>query len=259
MTRIDLNSDIGEACDHLPVDSDDAVLEHVTSANIACGFHAGDPTTMQRTVAAALRHGVAIGAHPSLADRAGFGRRETDISPHDAYALVVYQVGALAALAHAAGARLAHVKPHGALYNMAARDPVLAAAIAQAVTDVDASLVLVGLAGSALPAAGARLGLRVAHEAFADRAYEADGRLSPRGETGAVIDDIERAVVQAVAIATRGEAVARSGETVRIRADTLCVHGDRADAGEFARRLRAGLFDAGVDVRAPRQAGATAG
>ncbi|HNR92925.1 MAG TPA: LamB/YcsF family protein, partial [Dokdonella sp.] len=164
--------------------------------------------------------------------------------------LVIYQIGALAAFAHAAGTRLSHVKPHGALYNMAARDAVLAEAIAQAIVEVDAGLILVGLASSELPTAGQRLGLRVAHEAFADRRYEADGRLSPRGEPGAVIDDIDTAVAQALAIAIRGEATARTGETLRIRADTLCVHGDRADAGEFARRLRRALEASGVEVRA---------
>lgn len=248
--RIDLNSDIGESVGNGSADSDEAVLDHVTSANIACGFHAGDPVTMRRTVEAAAARGVAIGAHPSLPDLQGFGRREMRITPAETQALVVYQIGALAAFAHAAGTRLTHVKPHGALYNMAARDAALAAAIAQAVADVDGGLILVGLAGSELPAAGQRLGLRVAHEAFADRRYEADGRLSPRGETGAVIDDIDTAIAQAIAIATRGEATARTGETLRITADTVCVHGDRPDAAEFACRLRSALETAGVEVRA---------
>ncbi|MBN8482296.1 MAG: LamB/YcsF family protein [Xanthomonadales bacterium] len=248
--RIDLNSDIGEAFGAWAMGADESVLDHVTSANVACGFHAGDPLVMQRTVAAAARRGVAIGAHPSLPDLQGFGRREMRITPAEAQALVVYQIGALAAFARAAGTRLTHVKPHGALYNMAARDAVLADAIARAVADLDASLVLVGLAGSELPAAGARLGLRVAHEAFADRRYEADGRLTPRSEPGAVNDDIDAAIAQAIAIATRREATTRAGETVRIVADTLCVHGDRPDAGEFAGRLRAALVVAGVEVRA---------
>ncbi len=247
--RIDLNSDIGESFGAWSMGSDEAVLDHVTSANVACGFHAGDPLVMQRTVAAAAARGVAIGAHPSLPDLQGFGRREMHVTPAEAHALVIYQVGALAAFAQAAGTRLVHVKPHGALYNMAARDARLADAIAHAVADFDRNLVLVGLAGSALPDAGRRLGLRVAGEAFADRRYEADGRLSPRDEPGAVIDAIDAAITQAVAIATRGEAIARSGETVRIVADTLCVHGDRTDAGAFARRLRAALTDAGVEVR----------
>ena len=248
--RIDLNSDIGESFGAWSMGADEAVLDHVSSANVACGFHAGDPRVMQHTVAAAVARGVAIGAHPSLPDLQGFGRREMRIPPAEVHALVIYQVGALAAFARAAGARLVHVKPHGALYNMAARDAMLADAIARAVADLDASLVLVGLAGSELPAAGARLGLRVAHEAFADRRYEADGRLTPRSEPGAVIDDIDAAIAQALAIATRGQAIARTGETVRIAADTLCVHGDRPDAGEFARRLRAALAEAGVEVRA---------
>lgn len=247
--RIDLNSDIGESFGAWHMGADDDVLEHVTSANIACGFHAGDPSTMQRTVALAQARGVAIGAHPSLPDLQGFGRREMRIDATDAYALVVYQVGALAAFARAAGSTLGHVKPHGALYTMAAREPALADAIAQAVRDVDARLVLVGLAASELTAAGERAGLRVAHEAFADRRYLADGRLVARSQAHALIEHIDDAVAQAITIATRGVAHAAGGVAVPIRADTLCVHGDRADAGLFARSLRRALCDAGVDVR----------
>lgn len=247
--RIDLNSDIGESFGAWRMGADEDVLDHVTSANIACGFHAGDPATMRRTVELAHARGVAIGAHPSLPDLQGFGRREMRIDADEAHALVIYQVGALAAFARAAGSALTHVKPHGALYTMAARDRGLAEAIARAVHDVDARLVLVGLAASELTAAGARAGLRVAHEAFADRRYLADGRLVARSQADAVIEDVEAAVAQAVSIATRGVVGTIDGSTRAIQADTICVHGDRAAAGEFARRLRSALLDAGVALR----------
>jgi len=247
MKTIDLNCDMGESFGAWTMGQDAEVLEFVSSANIACGFHAGDPLTMRRTVAAAAARGVAIGAHPSLPDLAGFGRREMRVSSHDAYALTLYQVGALDAMARAAGANLSHVKPHGALYNMAAKDRALAEAIAAAVRDFDAALILVGLAGSELPRAGEAAGLNVAHEAFADRRYEADASLMARGKAGAVIDDVDTAVAQAIAIATHGEADSPNGK-VRIRADTICVHGDRPDAALFARRLRHELEAAGIVI-----------
>ena len=250
MTRtIDLNCDMGESFGAWTMGQDAEVLAYVSSANIACGFHAGDPATMRRTVSAAVARDVAIGAHPSLPDLAGFGRREMRVSPDETYAMTLYQIGALAAIACAAGARLRHVKPHGALYNMAAKDRALADAIAHAVRDFDAALILVGLAGSELPRAGEAAGLAVAHEAFADRRYEMDGSLMARGKPGAVIDDVDSAVAQAISIATRGEATGPGG-AVRVRADTICVHGDRADAGHFARRLRESLEAAGVTIAA---------
>lgn len=244
-TTIDLNCDMGESFGAWTMGQDAAVLAHVTSANIACGFHAGDPATMRRTVELAAQANVAIGAHVSLPDLVGFGRREMRVSPADAHAMTLYQIGALAGFVRAAGARLRHVKPHGALYTMAARDTALADAIARAVRDADASLILVGLAGSELPRAGKRAGLAVAHEAFADRAYESDGSLATRGTAGAVIDDIEAALAQATSIARDGRVTARDGSTLALCADTLCVHGDRADAGLFAQRLRAALEQAG--------------
>jgi UPF0271 protein len=247
MNTIDLNCDMGESFGAWTMGQDAEVLEFVSSANIACGFHAGDPVTMRRTVATAAARGVAIGAHPSLPDLAGFGRREMRVSSDDAYALTLYQVGALDAMARAAGAHLSHVKPHGALYNMVAKDRALADAIAAAVRDFDAALILVGLAGSELPRAGEAAGLNVAHEAFADRRYEADASLMARSKAGAVIDDIDTAVAQAIAIATRGEADGPNGK-VRIRADTICVHGDRPDAALFARRLRHELEAAGIVI-----------
>ena len=252
MTRtIDLNSDIGESFGAWRMGDDAGVLAHVTSANIACGFHAGDPATMRRTVDLAVRHGVAIGAHVSLPDLAGFGRREMKIDAGEAYALTLYQIGALAAFARSAGQRLRHVKPHGALYNMAARDAALADAVAAATRDFDSTLILVGLAGSELVRAGERAGLSVAHEAFADRRYEADGSLTPRREADAVIEDVDAAVAQALAIAAHGEVVARDGRAFRLRADTICVHGDRADAALLATRLRAALTGAGIALASP--------
>jgi UPF0271 protein len=244
---IDLNCDMGESFGAWTMGQDDAVLLHVSSANIACGFHAGDPATMRRTVAAAVARGVAIGAHPSLPDLAGFGRREMRVTPDETYAMTLYQIGALAAIARAAGSRLHHVKPHGALYNMAAKDRALAGAIASAVRDFDDALILVGLANSELPRAGEAAGLGVAHEAFADRRYEADGSLMSRGKAGAVIDDVDAAVAQAVSIATRGEVEGPNG-ALRVRADTICVHGDRPDAAIFAQRLRDALELANVRV-----------
>jgi len=251
MTRIlDLNCDLGESFGAWRLGDDAGVLPHVCSANIACGFHAGDPQTMRATVALALAHGVALGAQPGWPDLVGFGRRALAATPAETYAIVLYQIGALAAFANAAGARLAHVKPHGALYNQAARDRALADAVAQAILDFDPALILFGLAGSALVEAGRALGLTVAREAFADRRYQADGSLTPRGQPGALIDDIDAAVAQALRIATRGEAIAIDGTPIAIAADTLCVHGDRPDAAEFARRLRRALDAAGVQVSA---------
>ncbi|MET0232119.1 MAG: 5-oxoprolinase subunit PxpA [Rhodanobacteraceae bacterium] len=253
MTKtIDLNCDMGESFGAWTMGQDDAVLAYVSSASIACGFHAGDPATMRRTVAAALAHRVAIGAHPSLPDLAGFGRREMRVTPDETYAMTLYQIGALAAIARAAGSKLHHVKPHGALYNMAARERGLADAIANAVRDFDDALILVGLADSELPRAGEAAGLAVAHEAFADRRYEADGSLMARGKPGAVVDDVDAAVAQAVRIATRGEVEGPNG-ALRVRADTICVHGDRADAATFAHRLREALDIAGIAVAKPGQ------
>ncbi len=252
MTRIlDLNCDLGESFGAWHLGDDAGVLPHVSSANIACGFHAGDPRTMQATVALALAHGVAPGAQPGWPDLVGFGRRALAATPAETYAIVLYQIGALAAFAHAAGARLAHVKPHGALYNQAARDRALADAVAQAVRDFDPRLILFGLAGSALIEAGQALGLTVAREAFADRRYQADGSLTPRGQPGAVLDDVDAAVAQALLLATCDAAIASDGTRIAIAADTLCVHGDRPDAALFAHRLRQALQAASVRVSAP--------
>ena len=254
MISMDLNCDMGESFGAWQMGADADVMPWISSANIACGLHAGDFMTMQRSVILAAQHGVAIGAHVSLPDLQGFGRRAMAITPVEAHALTLYQIGALHAFVHAQGLALRHVKPHGALYNMAAKDMRVAAAIADAVRDFDARLVLVGLAGSALVRAGAQAGLVVANEAFADRRYLSDASLMPRGEPGAVFDDVETAVAQALRIALDGRADAwRDGKpdgTLTLRADTLCVHGDRPDAATFARRLREALAAAGVRVAA---------
>jgi UPF0271 protein len=251
-TTIDLNCDLGESYGAWRMGDDEAVLPLISSANVACGFHGGDAAVMRRTVKLARAHGVAIGAHVSLPDLQGFGRREMRISADEAYELTLYQLGALHAFARAEGARVAHVKPHGALYNMAARDAALAAGIAAAVHDFDPALVLYGLAGSALPAAGVARGLAVAHEAFCDRAYESDGSLVPRSHPGAVLDDPAAAAAQLLALVRDGAMVARDGSRVEIPCDSVCLHGDRADAAVVARLLRAALATAGVSVAPPR-------
>ncbi len=250
MKTIDLNADLGESFGAWRMGDDVGVMPWISSANVACGFHAGDPSIMRATAMLCADHGVAIGAHTSLPDLQGFGRREMKVSPNEVYAQTLYQIGALHALVRAAGTHLHHVKPHGALYNMAARDRVLADAVAAAVRDFSPTLILVGLAGGALVDAGRALGLATQSEGFCDRGYRADGSLVPRTEAGAVIDDVDAAVAQAVAIATRGEAVGVEGTTVRITADTLCVHGDRPNAAVFAQHLRRGLARAGVTVAA---------
>jgi len=251
---IDLNADLGESFGAWRMGQDEALLPIVSSVNVACGFHAGDPGTMRRTVALAAAHGVALGAHPALPDLQGFGRRELAVTPDEAYDLVLYQVGALAAFARAQGVALRHVKPHGALYNMAARDRALADAIAAAVKDYDRALVLVGLANSALVDAGRAAGLAVAREAFADRRYESDGSLTPRRHADAVIHDPAQAIAQALAQVVDGCVVARTGERVRLEADTVCVHGDGPQAIAFATALRAAFDSTGIAVRAPGHA-----
>jgi UPF0271 protein len=222
----------------------------MTSVNVACGFHAGDPGIMRRTVALARRHGVSVGAHPGFPDLAGFGRRELRLSPREVEDLITYQVGALAAIAAIENVPLRHVKPHGALYNMAALESALADAIARAVAAVDRTLVLVGLSGSALLRAGADAGLATASEVFADRGYESDGTLTPRGRAGAVLGDPDLVAARAVEMVRARGVTAADGVRVPLQVDTICVHGDTPGAAGMARRIRTALEDAGVDVRA---------
>jgi UPF0271 protein len=249
--NIDLNCDLGESFGAFTIGEDAAILPLISSASIACGLHGGDPATMRRTVALCLRHGVAIGAHPGLPDLAGFGRREMALSTDEVYELCLYQIGALAAFCQAAGAPLHHVKPHGALYNMAARDAALATAVAQAVRDFRPDLMLYGLAGSELVRAGRAHGLPVAEEAFADRRYESDGRLTPRREAGAVLEAPEEAAAQAADLVIAGRVRSRQGTLVAVRADTICLHGDRPRAAAFARCVRQRLDQHGIAVRPP--------
>jgi UPF0271 protein len=251
--RLDLNCDLGESFGAWRMGEDEAILDYVTSANIACGFHAGDPATMRRTVAAACARGVALGAHPSLPDLQGFGRREMRVTADEVYDMVLYQVGALDGFARAQSARLQHVKPHGALYNMAARDAQLAQAIAQAVRDYDRGLILFGLSGSELIRAGREAGIAVASEVFADRTYQADGSLTPRSRGDSMIEDIERCIAQVLGMVRHGTVQATDGTQVKVEADTLCIHGDQPTARRFAARLREALQTAGVELRAPRQ------
>jgi UPF0271 protein len=250
MRRIDLNADIGEGFGAWRMGDDAALLALVSSANIACGFHAGDPRTMRESVALCLRHGVAIGAHPSYPDREGFGRRDMALTPAEIHDAVLYQASALAGIAAAAGARLAHLKPHGALYNRAAVDREAADAIARAVHALDPSLRLVGLAGSCLLDAGRALGLRVLAEGFADRRYDAQGRLVSRREPDALIEDPAESVAQVLRMIRDGLVEARDGRRVALAVDTVCLHGDSPRAVVFARQLRAALDAAGIAVGA---------
>jgi len=248
MNRIDLNSDLGESFGPWPMGQDEMLMTSITSANIACGFHAGDPSVMRRTLDLAQKSGVAVGAHPGFPDLVGFGRREIHASPEEVEDFVLYQIAALAGLASARGLRLQHVKAHGALYNMAVRDRPLADAIARAVAAFDRSLVLFGLPNSELIHAGEAAGLPVAAEAFADRAYEPDGSLTSRRRPGSVIHDSAEVVARALAIVQRQEVVATNGATISIKADTLCLHGDTPGSAVLARQIRAALEEAGIRV-----------
>jgi 5-oxoprolinase (ATP-hydrolysing) subunit A len=246
--QIDLNADVGESFGLWRMGDDEGLIPLVSSVNIACGAHAGDPSTIARTVRLAMSHGVAIGAHPGYPDLAGFGRRELDMSSEDLEASLLAQVGAVQAVAHSQGALVRHVKPHGALYNRAARDVDLATVIAGAIARLDPTLALVGLAGSALLTAGMKANLAVQAEGFADRAYEPDGSLRDRRLDGALLGPAA-AAAQAVSIARDRTAATRDGHRVAIEADTICVHGDGPDAVATAVAVRAALAAAGIDVR----------
>ena len=241
---MDLNADLGEGMDDGPI------LPFLTSANVACGLHAGGPATMERTVAQALSRGVRVGAHPGYPDRENFGRTAMELPLDEVRALVLYQVGALDAFVRAHGGRLSHVKAHGALYNCAAKDAPLARAIAEAVRAYRGDLVLVGLAGSLQLTEARALGLRAAGEAFADRRYLPDGSLMPRAQPGSVLHDHEEAAAQALRIAKEGAVVASNGSRVRVDAETICLHGDTPGAVDLARAIRERLESSGVRVAA---------
>jgi UPF0271 protein len=235
--RIDFNCDLGEGCG-----DDAAIIPLITSASIACGGHAGDEATMRATLRLCREHGVAAGAHPSYPDRAGFGRQEMALAPEAVLATVREQILRLMDAAAAEGMRLSHVKPHGALYNVAARDRVVAETIANAVAGIDPELMLFGLSGSQLTAAAEAAGVRTAHEVFAERRYEADGSLTPRNREDAVIHDLDEAIAQVRGFVRDGRVVARTGERIALRADTLCLHGDRSDAAQFAKAIHDALL-----------------
>jgi len=246
--RVDLNCDMGESFGAFTIGDDAAVMPFVSSINVACGFHGGDPSVMRATVHLAAAHGVAIGAHPGLPDLAGFGRRELAITAQEAYDMVVYQVGALQAVTTAAGVTLQHVKPHGALYNMAARRPDLADAVARAVRDVDTRLVLVGLSGSALITAGIAQGLQVASEVFADRNYMPDGSLAPRTDARALVTDVAVATARVLTMVKHHCVIAIDGTELAITPHTICIHGDAPGAARLAQRLCTALRAADVAI-----------
>ena len=244
--KIDLNCDMGESFGSYKLGHDEQVIKYITSANIACGFHAGDPMWMRQTVRLTEEHGVAVGAHPSFPDLQGFGRRNMSLAPEEAKNGVIYQIGALSAFT--ASKKLQHVKPHGAMYNMAADGGDLAKAICQAVLDVDPDMILVVLAGTPWVRIAQEMGLRVAREAFADRALNADGTLVPRSTPGALIHAADAVVERSVKVATEGKLTAITGEEIPVDADTLCLHGDTPGAVDLAKAIRSGLEASNVDI-----------
>jgi len=247
--RIDINSDTGESFGAYTIGRDAGLFRSITSANVAAGFHAGDPSVLRATIRLAKANGVAVGAHPGFPDLVGFGRRELNVTPQEAEDFVLYQIAAVAGVAAADGVRLQHVKPHGALFNMAVRNKELAAAIAGAVAAFDKTLILFGLPGSEILNAGRAAGLRVAAEVFADRAYEPDGSLASRRKPNSVIHDPDAVVARAVRMVKERTVVAIDGSVVPLEADTICVHGDTPGSDDLAAKIRAGFESAGVAVR----------
>lgn len=248
MTIIDINCDMGESFGAYTIGADEEMMDLISSANIACGMHAGDPNVMEQSVRLAKQKGVSIGAHPGFPDLSGFGRRMMDVTEEDVYRLIIYQIGALHAFCVVHDVRMNHVKPHGALYNLAARNYRVARAIAKAVYDFDSSLILVGLANSEILTAGRDIGLTVAAEAFADRTYTSKGTLTPRSEEGALIERVEDAVQQIKQMVFEHKLRAADGTLINMKADTICIHGDNKAAVTFARKLRMMLTDAGITV-----------
>lgn len=247
--QIDLNCDLGEAFGNYSFGGDKDIIPLITSANIACGFHAGDENVMNETIQLAKENNVGIGAHPGLPDLQGFGRRKMDIKPKEIYNLVVYQLGALNGFCKIHGTRINHVKPHGALYNMGAKNKEIAQAIAQAVYDFDKSLVLVGLSNTLLISEAEALGLRTASEVFADRRYEDDGQLVSRQESDATITNTDEALQQVLKMVTENKVVSKNGKEIDLQADTICVHGDGAHAPDFVTQIRKKLTKEGIDIQ----------
>ncbi|MBA9027980.1 5-oxoprolinase subunit PxpA [Peribacillus huizhouensis] len=248
MLKVDLNCDLGESFGAYRMGRDEEILNYVSSANIACGFHAGDPSTMRKTVKLALEKNVGIGAHPGFQDLVGFGRRDISMTPKEINDLVLYQIGALSAFVKAEGGNLAHVKPHGALYNMAAKNKEMANAIAEAIYQVDPELILFGLAGSELIKSGEKIGLHTASEVFSDRTYQQDGTLTSRKEANATITDSKLAAAQVLKMVREHKVKTIQGTELSIRADTVCIHGDSEHAVEIAKYISESLVHAGIEV-----------
>lgn len=248
MNRIDLNCDLGESFGAYRMGRDDEVIEYISSANVGCGFHAGDPCEMDRIVKLAKQKNVSVGAHPGFPDLMGFGRRDMKITPAEAKAYLKYQIGALNAFCVSNGTKLAHVKPHGALYNMAAKDMNLALALAEAVYEVDPQLIFLGLSGSKMLEAAKQVGLPYASEVFADRAYNADGSLVARGTPGAVIHDVDECVRRIVGMVKNNVVTAITGEEIQLKPQSICVHGDNAEAVDFVRNIRENLTKEGIEI-----------
>lgn len=249
MFRVDLNSDLGESYGRYTIGMDERIIPLVTSANVACGYHASDPVVMQKTVREAKKAGIGVGAHPGFPDLMGFGRREMAVSPAEAKAYTLYQLGALAAFCQAEGVKLQHVKPHGAMYNMAARDYELARAICEAVAEFDRNLIVLALSGGEMVRAAGELGLRMAFEVFADRAYEEDGSLVNRRKPGAMITDEEEAIRRVIRMVKEQKVETITGKDIAIRADSVCVHGDGEKALAFVEKIRRALQEEGVLIQ----------
>ncbi|MBC7901547.1 MAG: LamB/YcsF family protein [Saprospiraceae bacterium] len=249
MLSVDLNCDMGEGFGAWKMGSDAELMKYASSVNIACGYHAGDATTIRRTVETAIEKGVAIGAHPGYPDLEGFGRRPMSLSPQEVFDIVLYQVSALKGICEATGGELHHVKPHGALYNQSAKDKILAIEIARAIKRIDGNLILYGLSGSCLISAAKELGLKSVSEVFADRAYEPDGSLTPRSEPHALIKDHEKAFSQVLQMVTTSTVTTANGDKVPVNADTVCIHGDGDHAVELAKTIRDGLVGNHIQIR----------
>lgn len=249
MFSIDLNSDLGESFGAYKIGKDEKIIPLISSANVACGFHAGDPSVMSKTVKLCLENSAAIGAHPGFCDLQGFGRRSMNVSPSDAKAMITYQIGALDAFCKSNGAKLQHVKPHGALYNMAGKDEKLARAICEAIYEYDSSLILLGLSGSKMLAQAEKIGLPFAAEVFADRAYEDDGSLVARSKPGAMIEDKDEAVERVLTMIKQHTVKTIGGKTIEICPHSVCVHGDSDKALAFVEKIRAALLENGVEIK----------
>ncbi|WP_087972789.1 LamB/YcsF family protein [Oceanobacillus rekensis] len=246
--HVDLNSDLGESFGAYTIGQDELVMNYISSANIACGYHAGDHNIIQHTVKKATEKNISLGAHPGLQDLIGFGRRPMEIDPEEVYNLIVYQVGAIDTFAKINGNRLNHVKPHGALYNMAAKNKEISQAIAEAVFNINPNLILFGLAGSELAQMGKQAGLTVAEEVFADRTYQEDGSLTSRTLKNAMVEDADEAVYRVIRMVEEGKVEAVDGSDIAIQADTICIHGDEPKSLEFAKKLHNALITKGISI-----------